>query len=125
MQILPEWVVYMTKLDDVAPSVQPHYRTFSPTTDDSAPVPRIGTLILADAVRLNFSLAIGTTGSYVPYQSLNQGHAAFMPGASWAVKRVTPNLLRGADVWAPVLTPVCTLRHVISGSLAFVSSIPT
>ena len=78
-------VVRSTKLDDVAPSVQSHYRTFSPNTSDSAPVPRFGTLTLAKAIRLDFSLGIGATGSYVPYQSLNQGHATFMPGASWAV----------------------------------------
>ena len=84
-QILPVRVVRSTKPDDVAPSVQPHYRAFAPTTSNSAPVPRVGTLTLAKAVRLDFSLGIGATGSYVPYQSLNQGHAAFMPGASWAV----------------------------------------
>ena len=55
--------------------------TFIPTTSDSAPVSRIGTLALAEAVRLSFSLYIGTTGSCVPYQSLDQGHAAFMPDA--------------------------------------------
>jgi hypothetical protein len=42
---------------------------------------RISTLALAEAFRLSFSLRIGTTGSYVPYQSLDQGHAAFMPDA--------------------------------------------
>ena len=81
MQVLPLQVARRTKLDDDAPSVQSHYRTFSPTTDDSVPVPRIGTLALAEAVRLSFFLRSGTTGSYVPYQSLNQGHAAFMPDA--------------------------------------------
>jgi hypothetical protein len=85
----------MPKPDDTAPSVQPHYRAFNPTTRDSAPVPRIGTLALADAFRLDFSLRIGTTGSYVPYQSLNQSHAAFMPGASWAVSRLPPTSSRG------------------------------
>jgi len=51
--------------DDDAPSVQSHYRTFNPTAGVSAPVPRIGTLILAEAFRLDFSLRIGTTGSQV------------------------------------------------------------
>jgi hypothetical protein len=37
--------------------------------------------------RLRFSLGIGMTGSYVPYQSLDQGYAAFMPDASWVVGR--------------------------------------
>jgi len=34
------------RLDNGAPSVQSHYRTFCPTTNTSAPVPRIGTLAL-------------------------------------------------------------------------------
>ena len=113
------------KPNDDAPSVQPYYRTFNPTTSISAPVPRIGTLALADAVRLGFSLHIGTTGSYVPYQSLDQDHAAFMPEASWAVDRFAPNLARGIEVRIPVSTSVSTFRHVISGSLAFVFSILT
>jgi len=48
---------------------------------DSAPVPRIGTLTLAEIIGLSFSLGIGTTGSYVPHPRLNQDHAAFMPDA--------------------------------------------
>src|SRR6516164_3317834 len=35
------------RLNNAVPSVQPHYSTFIPTTDCSAPVPRIGTLVLA------------------------------------------------------------------------------
>jgi hypothetical protein len=81
MWVLPFQVAHKTKPDDATPSVQSHYRTFVPTTSDSAPVSRISTLALAEAFRLSFSLRIGTTGSYVPYQSLDQGHAAFMPDA--------------------------------------------
>ena len=36
------------RLNNATPSVQLHYRTFHPTTDRSAPVLRIGTLILVD-----------------------------------------------------------------------------
>ena len=36
------------KLNNAVPSVRFHYRTFIPTTNRSAPVPRIGTLVLAD-----------------------------------------------------------------------------
>src|SRR5271163_2862775 len=79
------------KPDDDAPSVQSHYRTFFPTTGVSVPVLRIGTLALAVTDRLGFSLNIGTTGSCVPYRSLSQGHAAFMPDAGWAVSRTPPN----------------------------------
>ncbi len=78
------------KPNDDAPSVQSHYKAFNPTTSISAPVPRIGTLALADAVRLGFSLHIGTTGSYVPYQSLDQDHAAFMPEAQLGSRQVRP-----------------------------------
>jgi len=50
----------------------------------SAPVPRIGTLALAGASRLRFSLNIGATGSRVPQQSLIRVHAASKPGAARA-----------------------------------------
>jgi hypothetical protein len=36
------------RLNNADPSVQSHYRTFIPNTGCSAPVPRIGTLILVD-----------------------------------------------------------------------------
>ena len=97
MRVLPLRVARSIKPDDDAPSVQPHYRTFTPTTSVSAPVPRIGTLILAESFRLDFSLRIGTTGSQVPYRSLNQSHATFMPDADWAVSRHRPNLSRGVQ----------------------------
>jgi hypothetical protein len=40
------WLFYRLKLDNAAPSLQSHYRTFLTITGDSAPVPRIGTLTL-------------------------------------------------------------------------------
>jgi hypothetical protein len=106
--VLPVTVAHATKPNDAAPSVQPHYRTFNPTTSGSAPVPRIGTLALADAVRLDFSLRIGTTGSYVPHLSLYQGRAAYMPDADWAVRRFPPILSRSRDK-TPVLTSVISI----------------
>ena len=45
-RLLPFLVDLKIKPDNAAPSVQFHYRTFLPTTGCSAPVPRIGTLIL-------------------------------------------------------------------------------
>src|SRR3954469_15392109 len=36
------------RLNNAVPSVRSHYRTFLPTTDHSVPVPRVGTLALAD-----------------------------------------------------------------------------
>ncbi len=66
-KVLPLRVAHVTSPDDDAPSIQSHYRTFISITDVSAPVPRIGTLALAKAICLSFSLCIGTTGSYVPH----------------------------------------------------------
>jgi hypothetical protein len=84
--------------DDDAPSVRSHYRTFLPTTSDSVPVPRIGTLALAGAARLRVSLCIGATGSYVPHPRLNQDHAAFMPDASGAVHRSPSTCFAGQSL---------------------------
>ena len=46
-RLLPLPVGPWPRLNNAAPSVQPHYRAFLPTTSCSAPVLRIGTLILA------------------------------------------------------------------------------
>src|SRR5918992_1886617 len=45
-RFLPSLVDHSIKLNNVAPSLQPHYRAFLTTTRDSAPVPRLGTLAL-------------------------------------------------------------------------------
>src|SRR6476646_7012140 len=45
--LLPSPVGPQPRLNNAAPSVQPHYRAFIPTTSCSAPVPRVGTLVLA------------------------------------------------------------------------------
>jgi hypothetical protein len=113
MRVIPFRVAYWIEPDDDAPSVQPHYRTFIPTTGVSAPVPRIGTQTLTATDRLGFSLYIGMTGSCVPYRSLSQGHAAFMPDAGWAVGRLPPTLARGIEDQIPVSTSVkyVTTRH--------------
>src|SRR4051794_9459162 len=81
--------------DNATPSVQPDYRAFSPTTSCSAPVPRVGTLILVGTAHLDFSLGIGATGSHVPCKSLVQSHATFMPDAAWAAIRPPPRLVPG------------------------------
>ena len=95
MRLIPSLVDLRTRPNDAAPSVQPHYRAFLPTTGCSAPVPRIGTLILMGSPDSDFSLGIGATGSHVPHQSLDRGHAAFMPDAAWAVDRSPPRLIPG------------------------------
>ncbi|MEY9707848.1 hypothetical protein ACVI1J_010266 [Bradyrhizobium diazoefficiens] len=113
MPIIPFRVVDRVKPDDNAPSVQCHYSAFVPNTGVSAPVLRIGTLLLAATSRLESSLHIGATGSYVPCQSLIRGHAAFMPDAGWAVGRLPPTLARGIDILIPVSTSIehVTTRH--------------
>src|SRR6516162_627442 len=45
-ELLPLPVGSGSRLNNAVPSVQSHYRTFNPTTNCSAPVPRIGTLVL-------------------------------------------------------------------------------
>src|SRR3712207_7259323 len=84
MRLLPLPVGRKPGQDTAAPSVRPHCRAFPPTTGCSAPVPRIGTLVLAGAARSNVSLGIEATGSPVPYESLIRLHAAFGPGAARA-----------------------------------------
>ena len=81
------------ELNNATPSLQPHYRAFVTTTGCSAPVPRIGTLILAGASCLDVSLRIGATGSHVPRKSLPQSHAAFMPDVARAAFRTAPELI--------------------------------
>src|SRR2546429_7312055 len=119
--VIPLRVVGGIKPDDDVPSVQRHYSTFVPITDASAPVFRIGTLVLAVTDRLDFSLNIGTTGSCVPYRSPSQGHAAFMPDAGWAVGRLPPTLARGTEVQIPVSTSM--IRYDTS-SAAYLRSSP-
>jgi hypothetical protein len=96
-RFLPSLVDLQTKPDNAVPSVQSHYRTFHPTMDCSAPVPRIGTLTLMGSSHLSFSLPIGTTGSRVPHKSLDQVRATFMPDATQAVDRYLLNLS-----WSPI-----------------------
>ena len=64
-----------------------------------------------------------TTGSPVPYKSLCQARATFMPDAAWAVCRFPPDLSRVNDT-PSVLTSSIRFRHFISGSLtlAFLTS---
>src|SRR5271157_656112 len=120
MRVLPSPVALRPELNNATPSLQPYYRTFITTTGCSAPVPRIGTLILAGTACLDFSLRIGATGSRVPHRSLDQSHAAFMPDAAWAEIRPSPDSSQ-VNEFPLVSTSSCTFRHLISGSLALVS----
>ena len=49
--------------------------------------------------RLDFSLHIGTTGSHVPYKSLIELRAAYMPDAARAEFRLPPELI--PEEWRP------------------------
>ena len=93
--LLPSLVGPRSGLNNAAPSLQLHYRAFITTTSCPAPVPRIGTPILAGASHLDRSLRIGATGSHVPCKSPVQSHAAFMPDAVWAEIRTPPRLIPG------------------------------
>jgi hypothetical protein len=77
-----------SRLNNTAPSVQLHYRAFVPNTSCSAPVLRIGTLVLTVLAACDFFLCIGATGSHVPYQSPVELRAASMPDAAWAVSGI-------------------------------------
>jgi hypothetical protein len=89
MRLLPLSVGRLPRQDTAAPSVQPHYRAFSPTTDSSVPVPCVGHLILIGSTDLDVFLYIKTTGSHVPCKSLSRSHAAFEPDAAWAGPQVS------------------------------------
>jgi len=106
------WLASRAKLDDSAPSLQSHYKTFITTTSWSAPVPRIGTLasrgLPAWASPLTSRRQVPTfhTGA------ANQVHAISMPDAAWAVSRFPPDSSRDSDgtpgfdvVWCFVSTP--------------------
>jgi hypothetical protein len=56
--LLPLSVDHVPAQDAAAPSVQRHSSAFNPTTGCSAPVPRIGTQILAGVSDLDVSLRI-------------------------------------------------------------------
>ena len=78
-------------LNNAAPSLQPHYRAFVPTTGCSVPVLRIGTLAPRGFSRLWLLPLHRRTGSHVPYESLVELRAASMPDAAWAVSGHPPS----------------------------------
>ena len=81
------------RLNNAAPSLQPHYRAFITTTGCSVPVLRIGTLILAVLAACDSLPLHRSTGSHVPYKSLVELRAAYMPDAARAVFRTSPELI--------------------------------
>ena len=87
-QLLPFLVDQSIRLNNVTPSLHPHYRTSSllrviPSLCSAS------VLSLLRVLHLSFSLTIWTTGSHVPHKSLAQVHATFMPDAAQAVLPVS------------------------------------
>src|SRR5450756_1034233 len=99
-----------SRLNNAAPSVQLHYRAFVPTTSCSAPVLRIGTLVLTVLAACDFFLCIGATGSHVPYQSPVELRAASMPDAAWAVSGI-PQAGPGGMATPP---PALSYTHLLA-----------
>ncbi len=96
----------------------------SPLLQATPPLCAASVLSRSRFCRLRVSLSIGTTGSHVPRKSPDRVPAAFMPDADRAVNRCPPALSRSND-FPPVSTPSICFRHLISGSLAFGSTIHT
>src|SRR5260363_181056 len=125
MLVLLFQVASVIKLADSAPSVQFHDRTFLPNTSTSAPVPRVGTLILRSPCAGISSLALGRQrNSQVPYPSLNHSHTTFMLDADGAVSRLRSTSSQNNPSFC-FCQRLYFLRHVFSSSLSLVSLILT
>jgi hypothetical protein len=79
----------------------------------NSPLCSASVLSLLRDLRLSFSLNIRTTGSHVPYESLNQDHATYMPDAAQTVSKFLLYLSRKSRQ-LPVLTSSLAFRHVIA-----------
>jgi hypothetical protein len=86
-RLLPYLVDHQVKPIDTTPSLHPHYGTSS-LIRVVPPLCPASVLSPSWVFHLSFSLDIGTTGSHVPPESLDQGHATFMPDAAQAVGRL-------------------------------------
>ena len=120
---LPLLVDHKFILDMSAPLLHSHYRNFIATTSWSAPVLRIGTLIL-----------MGPPLGFLPYHRSDRFprstqepdsrsrhlYAGRRPGS----KQDSPGLIPEYQQ-PPVLTSSLSFRHLISGSLALASLNPT
>ena len=120
-KILPFLVVSSIKPDNAAPSLHLHYRDFITTTDCSAPVLRIGTLIL-----------MGPPLGFLPWhrndrfprstQEPDSRSRHLYAGRRPGSKQDSPELIPEYQQ-PPVLTSSLSFRHLISGSLALASLI--
>src|ERR1019366_10596756 len=92
-------------------SLRPYYELLRPCAPHRYSDPR-------GFGRLDFSLGIGATGSHVPYKSLVELHAAYMPDAARAVFRTAPRTRPGKMVSPRFRHRLIPFRHFNSGLLA-------
>ncbi len=133
--LLPSTSVdHQTNQDNPPPSLQPHYRTFIATTRRSAPLPRIGTLPLADSAawgsplrrpRQHAAGPIRARGSHVPHRSLNRARATSAPDTHLASTQAPARLFPGQQLDPGFGLSSLRFRRFISGSLTFAFSAHT
>src|SRR6516225_8533200 len=101
------------RLNNAAPSLQPYYRAFAATTGCSAPQAPHRYCRPCGFSRLRLLPWHRSRGSHVPYQSLVELRAAYMPDAARAGFRVLPDFSQRQGQ-PPVLTspnPLSTLHR--------------
>jgi hypothetical protein len=135
--LLPCPVDHLRKLDRVAPSLQPHYRTFLTPTRDSAPVPRIGTLALVGCPLERLPCHRGDRfprSTHEPEARSRRLHAGRHLGRKQVSPRRIPGerLPPGFDVVPPLSTPhrrfACARlldSHLTASRSAFSSTLTT
>jgi hypothetical protein len=114
--LLPLPVGLWPRLNNAAPSLQPHYRTILTTTDCSVPVLRIGTLALAGGAACGLSLhAFGVTEPRFSRSIRKPGRASRRLHAGCRSGRIRhPSSSSRRKDHPPVLTsptPLSTLRR--------------
>ena len=119
--LLPFPVGQWPRLNNAAPSLRPHYKTFLTTTGCSAPALRFGTLALAVGAARRLSLhAVGVTERRFSRSIRKPGRASrrLYAGCRLGSIRASPKLIPEAGS-APGFE--LNFRHFISGSLALAS----
>ena len=104
-ELLPLPVGSGLQLNNAAPSIQSHYRAFPSTTSCSAPVPRIGTLILAVFTARMSPFASGRQVLTFHTRAWS-ARAAYMPDCRSGGLQDSPRTDPGSRTAPPVLTSV-------------------
>src|SRR5580704_13908912 len=119
-ELLPSPVGPWPRLNNAAPSVQPHYRAFIPTTSCSAPVLRFGTLVLA--VGAAWTSPLASERQVLTFRT--RAWLSFAPstcrmplGQASGFSRADP----GGRVTPRFRHRLIRFRHFIDGSLALAS----